>query len=109
MAAEMPPKVWDLIDEAHELGGALKIHLTVGRPPMVRLENQGIRPLGKNHPVLTWKSIQVMLSMVVEPERWEHLEKVGEGEIRLAAAGPGRPITMTVFRNSEAWSAVIHL
>jgi hypothetical protein len=50
----------------------------------------------------------VLLSGVIEPERWDVIEANGDGEMVLARGG-GRPITLNVFRNSESWSAVVHL
>lgn len=102
------PQIWKLIDEALSLEGASKIHLAAGRPPLVRIDGMGLQPFPQEKPVLTWETIQLMLSLVVEPERWDQLEKDGEGEIRLST-GSGRPIAMALFRSAGAWSAVIHL
>jgi Tfp pilus assembly pilus retraction ATPase PilT len=102
------PSLWDLIGDACALDGARTLHLVVGRPPMVRIAEEGLRPLDPSLPVLTYKQIQLMLSTAVEPERWNQLEQTGDGEVRLLV-GSGRPITLTLFRNSDSWSAVVHL
>ncbi len=94
---------------AQELDGATRIHLSIGRPPMVRLADRSLRPLDEEMPALTFQTMQLMLARVVEPERWGQLERTGEGEMRLAGGGGGRPISLALFRSSEAWSAVIHL
>lgn len=75
---------------------------------MVRVADEGLRPLDESLPIVTFQPMILMLSTVVEPERWESLERAGEGEISLMR-GPGRGLTLTVFRASEAWSAVVHL
>lgn len=107
MSDTVPLKLWDLIEESMEIDGATKLHLTVGRPPMVR-GPEGLRPLNDEYRVLTWKSIATILTLVVDPEKWDQFDQVGEGEVRLTH-GTGKPITLTVFRSSEAWSAVVHL
>ncbi|MCC5874600.1 MAG: hypothetical protein JJU11_00135 [Candidatus Sumerlaeia bacterium] len=101
------PRLWDLIDQASLLDDALTLHLAVGRPPMVRIADAGLRPLDENLPVMTWRTINLMLSTVVEPERWEEIERVGEGEIALIPGGNGAPVTLSMFRNSTAWSVVV--
>lgn len=108
-APEAIPNLWQLVDSAAEVGDVLALHIAVGRPPMIRIAEKGIHPLPGSHGILTFRSIQVMLSAVVEPELWDQFERTGEGEIALAGPGSGRPITLTLFRNSEAWSAVVHL
>ena len=100
---------WQLIDRATEMDDALTIHLAVGRPPLVRIAERGLQPLGEDLPVMTWKSIQQLLSLAVEPERWMTIEAMGEGEVPLTPPGTGSPLRLVLFRNSEAWSAVIHL
>lgn len=90
-----------------ELDDCLTLHLTVGRPPLVRLGETGLQPMDEDLPVMTWKSINLLLSPVVEPERWEEIERVGEGEMVLVRGGGGRPVTLSIFRNSSAWSAVV--
>ena len=104
-----PFKLWDLIDLATRVDDALTLHLTVGRPPMVRVAEQGLRPLDDSHPILTGRSVSLLLSPVVEPEAWERIERVGEGEVVLTPPGSGRAMMLTLFRNSEAWSVVVHL
>lgn len=101
------PRLWDLIEQAMVLDDALTLHLAIGRPPMVRIAEAGLQPLDENLPTLTWRSISLMLSTVVEPERWEDIERVGEGEVVLLRGGSGTPVTLSLFRNSSAWSAVV--
>ncbi len=108
-ASQRPTGIWDLVDRALDLDGATRIHLSIGRPPMVRLADRSLRPLDETMPPLTYQTVQFMLSQVVEPERWEGFERTGEGEIQLAEGGGGRRISLALFRSSEAWSAVIHL
>lgn len=105
--ARTVPKLWDLIDLAMELDDVRTLHLTIGRPPVVRLADRDLQPLREGLPELTLNSLQAMLGGVVEPERWDALERTGEGEIVLSS-GSGRPISLVLFRSSEAWSAVIH-
>lgn len=102
------PGIWPMIDKAMEVDSVRTLHLTVGRPPMVRMGDRGLHPLEDDGEPMTWKTIQLILSTVVEPEHWADIERVGEGEVTLARGGSGRPITLTIFRNSEAWSAVVH-
>ncbi len=102
------PRLWDLIEEALRIEGARTLHLAVGKPPLVRVSEEGLRPLRDELPPVTWKSVMVLLSGVIEPERWDVIEANGDGEMVLARGG-GRPITLNVFRNSESWSAVVHL
>lgn len=102
------PRLWDLIEQALSIEGSSALHLVVGRPPMVRVGDEGLRPLDHDAPLLTWKSIQLMLSLVVEPERWDSLEQFGEGEIHLGNQ-TGRRFRMNLYRSSGAWSVVVHL
>lgn len=108
MANALLPRFWDLVELAAALEGVQAMHLAIGKPPMVRLAGEGLQPLGEDLPVVTWKSIQLMMASVVEPEAWARLEQVGEGEFSLSR-GAGRPIRLVLFRNSEFWSAVVHL
>jgi Tfp pilus assembly pilus retraction ATPase PilT len=101
--------LWEVIDEAHRHDGCSKVHLTVGRPPMVRIAGEGLGLVHEEYPVMTFRTIQYMLCGVVEPELWDRFEQMGEGELHLTEGGLGKMITLTVFRSSEAWSAVIHL
>lgn len=101
------PRLWDLLDEAAEIDGARTLHLSAGKPPMVRIAEEGLRPLREDLPILTSAMIVIMLSPVVEPENWSRIEQLGEGEM-LLSRGPGRRVTLTLFRSSEAWSAVVH-
>lgn len=102
------PRLWDLIEQALSVDDSTALHLAVGRPPMVRVGDEGLRPLDENAPPLTWKAIQLMLSLVVDPERWDSLEQVGEGEVHLGNQS-GRRFRMNLFRSSGAWSVVVHL
>lgn len=108
MTAHRVPKFWDLVESALAVDGARAIHLSVGRPPLVRVGDEGLRPLDDAHQVLTWKDITVLLSYVVEPEQWDGFEAIGDGEVRVLG-GIGRSIRVNIFRSSEAWSAVVHL
>jgi hypothetical protein len=101
------PSFWDLVEQALAIEDARTMHLAVGRPPLVRVGEEGLRPIDESHPVLTHKTISLMLSLLVEPERWDWLENCGEGELTLAR-GIGRPITANVFRTSGSWSVVVH-
>lgn len=101
-------RLWELIDQAMDCDDVTALHLLVGRPPMIRIAGKGIHPLPGSFPVLTFQTIQVMLCTVVEPELWDQFERTGEGEIPLTPPAGGRPITLTLFRSSEAWSAVVH-
>ncbi|CAN5190442.1 hypothetical protein BH09SUM1_BH09SUM1_06980 [soil metagenome] len=90
------------------MDGAQALHLAIGRPPLVRIAEEGLHPLPGDFADITMKTMQLMLSTAVEPERWDFIEAVGEGEVVLSRAA-GRPIVMNLFRNSGAWSAVIRL
>jgi Tfp pilus assembly pilus retraction ATPase PilT len=109
MTTPAVPRFWELLDRAMATPDATALHLTVGRPPMIRIAEQGIRPLDEQLPVMTYRSIQYLLGFVVDPDRWQHIEAMGEGEITLVPPGDGRPVVLTIFRSSEAWSAVAHL
>lgn len=104
---QQPPRLWELVDRALDRGDVKTIHLTPERPPMWRLPAEGLRPMDEDAEPLTWEAIQVMLSMVIEPERWEQFERVGEGEISLTGSS-GRRIMLSVFRTHGHWSAVVH-
>ncbi len=86
------------------------LHLTVGKPPMVRLAgpDQELQPLTDKIKYLTWKDILFLLQTSVVPEKWEEFERVGEGELVLSDSMT-RPIRLVMFRNSDAWSVVVHL
>lgn len=106
--AQPIPRLWDLLEEALAREGARTLHLSVGAPPLVRVTGEDLQPLRQDLPRLTAKAMQVLLSYAVEPDDWERLEAMGEGEVRLGA-GAGRPLRVTLFRSAGAWSAVIHL
>ncbi|MCC6548040.1 hypothetical protein IT570_12815 [Candidatus Sumerlaeota bacterium] len=108
-APEALPRLWDMIHEAGVIDGARALHLAVGRPPLVRVQEEGLRPLRETLPPIDAKSIIVLLCGVIDPERWDAIESVGDGEMILSRGLAGRPITLNVFRNSESWSAVVHL
>ncbi len=103
----LPPSLWDLIETAQSLEGVHTLHLAVGRPPMARMPSGELQPIDPSYQVLTYKTVALLLSLVIEPEKWEAFERVGEGEVRLTNGGLS--IRLNVFRNSEAWSAVVHL
>ena len=103
-----PPSLWDLVELAAAADGAQALHLAVGKPPMIRIVGEGLRPLGDSLPTITSKGIMRMLSTVVDPESWDRIEQTGEGETVLSR-GAGRPMRLVLFRNSEAWSVVVHL
>lgn len=103
------PKLWDLIHEATGIDGARSLHLAVGRPPLVRVPEEGLRELRPDLPIIDRNSIIVLLCGVIDPERWDAIEAIGDGEILLSRSLAGSPITLNVFRNSESWSAVVHL
>lgn len=82
--------------------------LAVGRPPMIRVAEEGLRPLGEDDPILTHVDIARLLSITVEPEQWNRLDQVGDHEVVLSR-GAGRRIVLTVFRASDSWTMVVHL
>jgi Tfp pilus assembly pilus retraction ATPase PilT len=102
-------RLWELIDLAQENDGAQSIHLNPGRPPMVRIQDTGLRPLSDTFEPLGYRDIILMLQMVVEPERWDDMERTGQGEVLLTPSGSGRPVSLSVFRTTETWAAVVHL
>ncbi len=108
MTKPLPLSIWRLIDEASDVPDARTIMLSVGKPPMVRVGEEGFRPLDEEYPVVTWKSVTVLLSSAVEPEKWDALENAGEGEVRMES-GEGRQYRVSVFKNSDSWSAVVFL
>ena len=108
MMAQPFPRLWNLLEEALGRDGARTLHLTVGAVPLLRQGDADLQPLREDLPRLTMRAMQVLLSYAVDPDQWERLEAMGEGEVRLAN-GSGRPLRMTVFRSAGAWSAVVHL
>jgi hypothetical protein len=42
------PRLWDLIEEALRIEGARTLHLTVGKPPLVRVSEEGLRRFATN-------------------------------------------------------------
>ncbi len=107
MNKEKPVTFWEVLDTALALPDSTRLHLTVGRPPLVRIAEKGLQPL-EEFPVQTWKSIQYMLAAVVDPERWEEIEQVGEGQITFQR-DTGKSLKLVLFRSMEAWSVVVHL
>lgn len=102
------PGLWELIDMAHRIDGARALHLAIGRPPTVRTADRALVPL-EGVPSVGWREMLALLQRVVDPERWDSLESMGEGELTLAPPGNAPPITLTLYRSSEAWQAVVHL
>jgi len=100
------PPLWDMVEQARAFDGARTLILAVGKAPMVRIAEEGLRPIDDALPQVTHTDMARLLSIAVEPEQWYRLEQVGDGEFTLAR-GTGRPITMTVFRASESWSIVV--
>jgi hypothetical protein len=104
----LQPTLWDLIEQARARDGTRTLLVAVGKPPMVRIAEEGLQPLDESMPAVTHTDVSRMLSVSVEPEQWYRLEQVGDGEFVLAR-GVGRPIVLTVFRASESWTLVVHL
>src|SRR5690606_40559470 len=102
MTAPPVPRLWDLIDQAQESGDVTALHLAIGRPPMIRVRGEDLRPLPGDHPTLTGNTVSVMLSLVIEPEQWDRLEQTGDGEISLTPEGGGRGVRLSGFCTSEA-------
>ncbi|MBI1291318.1 hypothetical protein GC173_08750 [bacterium] len=103
-----PLSLWDMVDRAYMVDGVRTLILTVGKPPMVRIADEGLVPLDESAPVLTHQDMARLLSVNVEPEQWHRLEQVGDHELVLSR-GTGRRIVLTVFRASDSWTMVVHL
>jgi len=107
-ARPLPPSLWDLIASVEAEEGVQTLHLAVGKPPLVRIEGEGLRPIHESDPPLTNRDLQIILDRIVDPDHWNRLESMGEGDLSLVG-GTGRPIRLSLFRNTGAWSAVVHL
>lgn len=107
MTSPAIPDLWDLIDSARALK-AQKLHLVPGSPPKIRSAGGEMSFLHEDAPPLAAAQIMGMLCRVVDPDRWQQLEDMGEGEVALSGDG-GRRLILAVYRSREAWGAVVHL
>ncbi|MGL4344419.1 MAG: type IV pilus twitching motility protein PilT [Cellulosilyticaceae bacterium] len=94
-----------LLHEAMEMGCS-DLHLTVGLPPMGRL-NGGIRRLGE-YELLTRDTIQTLVYSMLTKERIEQLQCKGDVDFSFALEGIGR-FRVNAFKQRGSCGAVIRL
>lgn len=101
-----PESLWDLVEEALFLG-ARTLHLAAGAPPLVRMPEAPLSPMEAFPDHLTADGIEVLLRAVVDPRRWELLEREGDGEVTIADGA--RPFRVALFLSQGRWAAVVRL
>jgi twitching motility protein PilT len=86
--------------------GASDLHLTAGRPPVLRIHGDLTFIEGK--PVLTKETMPVLLEPALTAERKEELERNGQVDFSYGLPGLGR-FRVNVFRQRSTVSAVMRL
>lgn len=86
--------------------GASDLHLTAGRPPVLRIHGDLTFIEGK--PVLTKETMPVLLEPALTAERKEELERNGQVDFSYGLSGLGR-FRVNVFRQRSTVSAVMRL
>ncbi|NLZ44762.1 MAG: type IV pilus twitching motility protein PilT [Clostridia bacterium] len=86
--------------------GASDLHLTTGRPPVLRINGDLTFIEGK--PVLTKETMPVLLEPALTAERKEELERNGQVDFSYGLPGLGR-FRVNVFRQRSTVSAVMRL
>lgn len=104
---EMQWSFWSVVHGAQEQN-ASTVHFVPGRPPMVRPIEGDLRPLQENLAEVTPANLMRELSTLVEPERWDALERTGEGEVVVRLPGE-RPVKLSLYRSQGQWAAVAYL
>ena len=92
----------------HEAGikGASDLHITVGVPPMIRL-NGNLIPLG-GYPVVTPQKAQELVEMIVKDERARTLEMEGDVDLSFAIKDIGR-YRVSAYRQRGSYCMAIRL
>ena len=95
----------DLLREA-AMKGSSDMHITVGRPPMIRL-NGSIVVLGE-YPVITQETAKKMVFSIVSHERAKTLEEQGDVDFSFILEGIGR-FRVNAYKQRNSYCLAIRL
>jgi len=98
------PKLEELLDLCVR-EGASDLHLTVGRPPVLRRHG---RLVNAPYPVLTSADTQELVRGLAPERRLHEAEEVGSADFALAHKGGAR-FRVSVFRQRGFWGAALRL